>query len=60
MKNICLYIVYIKSVVWGVVQLGVRAPRFVQRGPANVGAFKSILFAESSSVVKIKNTLWIL
>ena len=37
----------------GAVQLGVPAPRFVQRGPAKVGACKSVLFTESSRVVKI-------
>ena len=35
----------------GVAQLGGPAPGFAQRGPAKVGACKSILFTESSRVI---------
>ena len=48
-------IIYITCIVscQGVVQLGVPTSRFVRGGPIKVGAPKSILFTESSCVVKI-------
>ena len=59
-QGLCLVaFVYVIS-CQGVVQLGGPAPRFVRGGPAKVGACKSILFTDSSCVVKIKNTWLVL
>ena len=37
---------------WGVLQLGFPAPGFGRGAPAKVGACKSIIFTESSFIIK--------